>query len=94
MNVNLPSPGDKATPLLVALINGHFDLAAYLLEHGADPNLESDAGVAPLYAVLNVQWAPIAAERGAIAVDNSGAFRMDADVPLVVPEVNPDAAKK
>ncbi|MFC3997979.1 aspartate-semialdehyde dehydrogenase [Nocardiopsis sediminis] len=33
-------------------------------------------------------WAPIAAERGAVAVDNSGAFRMDPDVPLVVPEVN------
>jgi uncharacterized protein len=59
--VNLPSPGDKATPLLVALINGHFDMAAYLLEHGANPNLVSDAGVSPLYATLNVQWAPIAA---------------------------------
>jgi len=35
------------------------------------------------------QWAPIAASRGAVAVDNSGAFRMDPDVPLVVPEVNP-----
>ena len=42
--VNQPSPGDKATPLLVALINGHFDIAAYLLQHGADPNLVSDAG--------------------------------------------------
>jgi ankyrin repeat protein len=61
VDVNVPSPGDKATPLLVALINGHFDLAAYLLDHGADPNLVSDAGVSPLYAVLNVQWAPIAA---------------------------------
>jgi len=59
--VNLRSPGDKATPLLVALINGHFDVAAYLLEHDADPNLVSDAGVSPLYATLNVQWAPIAA---------------------------------
>ena len=39
---------------------------------------------------ISAQWAPIAAERGAIAVDNSGAFRMDADVPLVVPEVNRD----
>ena len=38
-------------------------------------------------------WAPIAASRGAVVVDNSGAFRMDADVPLVVPEVNPEAAK-
>jgi aspartate-semialdehyde dehydrogenase len=34
-------------------------------------------------------WAPIAAARGAVAVDNSGAFRMDPDVPLVVPEINP-----
>ena len=61
VNVNIPSAGDKATPLLVALINGHFDLAAMLLDSGADPNLVSDAGVSPLYATLNVQWAPIAA---------------------------------
>jgi uncharacterized protein len=59
--VNLVSPGDKATPLLVAIINGHFEVAAMLLERGADPNLVSDAGVSPLYATLNVQWAPIAA---------------------------------
>ena len=39
-------------------------------------------------------WAPIAAKRGAIVVDNSGAFRMDPKVPLVVPEVNPKDAKK
>ena len=38
-------------------------------------------------------WAPIAAERGAIAIDNSGAFRMNDQVPLVVPEVNPEQAK-
>ncbi len=37
---------------------------------------------------VSAQWAPIAAERGAVVVDNSGAFRMDPDVPLVVPEVN------
>jgi ankyrin repeat protein len=59
--VNLRSPGDKATPLLVAVINGHFDIAATLVEKGADPNLVSDAGAGPLYATLNVQWAPIAA---------------------------------
>ncbi|MFD4673923.1 aspartate-semialdehyde dehydrogenase [Lentzea sp. NPDC058450] len=39
---------------------------------------------------ISAEWAPIAAERGAIAIDNSGAFRMDTDVPLVVPEVNAD----
>jgi aspartate-semialdehyde dehydrogenase len=38
---------------------------------------------------ISAQWAPVAADRGAVAVDNSGAFRMDPDVPLVVPEVNP-----
>ena len=38
-------------------------------------------------------WAPIAASKGAIAVDNSGAFRMDPEVPLVVPEVNADQVK-
>ena len=60
-DVNLVSPGDQASPLLVALINGHLDLGAYLIEQGANPNLVSDAGVSPLYAVLNVRWAPIAA---------------------------------
>lgn len=41
---------------------------------------------------VSAEWAPIAAARGAVAVDNSGAFRMDDDVPLVVPEVNPESA--
>lgn len=39
---------------------------------------------------VSAEWAPVAAARGAVAVDNSGAFRMDPDVPLVVPEVNAD----
>lgn len=38
---------------------------------------------------VSAQWAPVAAARGAVVVDNSGAFRMDPEVPLVVPEVNP-----
>jgi aspartate-semialdehyde dehydrogenase len=39
---------------------------------------------------VSAHWAPIAVSRGAVAVDNSGAFRMDDEVPLVVPEVNGD----
>jgi len=39
---------------------------------------------------VSAQWAPIAASRGAVVVDNSGAFRMDNQVPLIVPEVNPE----
>src|SRR6266545_1102989 len=42
---------------------------------------------------VSALWAPIAASRGAVAVDNSGAFRMDAEVPLVVPEVNAASAR-
>jgi len=38
-------------------------------------------------------WAPIAASKGVVVVDNSGAFRMEKDVPLVVPEVNPQEIK-
>jgi aspartate-semialdehyde dehydrogenase len=37
------------------------------------------------------QYAPAAARHGVVVVDNSSAFRMDPDVPLVVPEVNPDS---
>lgn len=43
---------------------------------------------------ISAEWGPIAASRGAVVVDNSGAFRMDTDVPLVVPEVNPLDAQK
>jgi len=39
------------------------------------------------------KWAPIAASKGAVVIDNSSAFRMDPEVPLVVPEVNPEDVK-
>jgi aspartate-semialdehyde dehydrogenase len=38
---------------------------------------------------VSAEWVPIAAGRGAVVVDKSGTFRMEPDVPLVVPEVNP-----
>ena len=43
---------------------------------------------------VSAEWGPIAVSRGAVVVDNSGAFRMDPEVPLVVPEVNPKQAQK
>jgi aspartate-semialdehyde dehydrogenase len=42
---------------------------------------------------VSKEWAPIAVSKGAVVVDNSGAFRMDDQVPLVVPEVNPEQIK-
>ena len=41
---------------------------------------------------VSKEWAPRLAEAGALVIDNSSAFRMEDDVPLVVPEVNAEAA--
>jgi len=57
-DVNQVSTADRASPVLMATINGHFDLAMSLIERGADVTLASDNGATPLYATLNVQWAP------------------------------------
>jgi len=43
---------------------------------------------------VSAAWVPIAAERGAVVIDKSGTFRMNPEVPLVVPEVNPEAARE
>ncbi|GGK09733.1 aspartate-semialdehyde dehydrogenase [Pilimelia anulata] len=42
---------------------------------------------------VSAHWAPVAVGRGALVIDNSGAFRADRDVPLVVPEINPEQAR-
>ncbi|HSQ29779.1 MAG TPA: ankyrin repeat domain-containing protein [Gemmatimonadaceae bacterium] len=49
---------DHTTPLVLALINGQFDIAMRLIERGANPNIASADGMTPLYAALNTQWAP------------------------------------
>lgn len=43
---------------------------------------------------ISKKYAPIAAKAGCVVVDNSSAFRMDAGVPLVVPEINPEKIKE
>ncbi len=55
-DVDQPSAGDHTSPLLMAAVNGQWDLGMILLERGADPKLASDAGTTPLFAVLERQW--------------------------------------
>lgn len=57
-DVNATS-GDHTSPLLMAAINGHYDAMLKLLAAKADPNMASDAGATPLYALINKEWAPI-----------------------------------
>ncbi|MCE5228963.1 aspartate-semialdehyde dehydrogenase [bacterium] len=52
-----------------------------------------DIVLASAGASVSKQFAPIAAKAGAVVIDNTSAFRMDPDVPLVVPEVNAEAAQ-
>ncbi|HCQ70594.1 MAG: aspartate-semialdehyde dehydrogenase [Alphaproteobacteria bacterium] len=60
------------------------DLATFDFK-GVDIVLSSPGGK------ISAQYAPKAAEAGAIVIDNTSHFRMDPDVPLIVPEVNPEA---
>jgi uncharacterized protein len=57
-DINQTSDTDHATALVLALINGHYDLAKVLLDRGADPKLATSDGITPLYVLLDVQWAP------------------------------------
>jgi aspartate-semialdehyde dehydrogenase len=43
---------------------------------------------------ISKKFCPIAAQAGAVAIDNSSAFRMDPTVPLIIPEINPEAVKQ
>ena len=40
---------------------------------------------------ISKEFAPVAAKSGAVVIDNSSAFRMDPEVPLIIPEINPEA---
>jgi uncharacterized protein len=58
-DVNQGTAGDDTTPLLMATINGQFDVAMLLTEKGADPNRASKGSlVSPLWATINTQWQP------------------------------------
>ena len=57
-DINQISDTDHATALTLALINGHYDLAQFLLDRGANPRLATTDGLTPIFALIDVQWAP------------------------------------
>ena len=57
-DIDQSSAGDGTSPMLMATINGHYDLAMRFLELGADPTIVSHAGATPLFAAINTHWAP------------------------------------
>ena len=70
--------GDTDEKLRVSNLE-HFDFTGY------------DIALFSAGAAVSRQYAPVAAGQGCTVIDNSSAFRMDPDVPLIVPEVNPEA---
>jgi aspartate-semialdehyde dehydrogenase len=67
---------------------GKTHIVQELNENSFDPGF--DVAIFSAGAGISEIFAPIAVEKGAVVVDNSSRFRMNKDVPLVVPEVNPD----
>lgn len=63
----------------------------YLVEELTENSFDRDIDIALFSAGgdISLKFAPIAASKGVIVIDNSSAFRMDDEIPLVVPEVNP-----
>ncbi len=93
-NVNVATPTDHTTPLLMAAINGQFDVALRLIARGADPNIESTAGATPLYATINQQWAPRSRFPQPQAIQNQKAGYLDVMTALLKAHADPNVRIK
>lgn len=69
---------------------------SYVVEELTEASFDRDIQIALFSAGgdISLKYAPIAASKGVVVIDNSSAWRMNEDVPLVVPEVNSDAIFK
>ena len=50
---------DASSPMVIAIANGHYTVAKYLLDHGANANTANIDGVTPLYTTVNMRYAPV-----------------------------------
>ncbi len=89
-DINQTSAGDHTSPLLMATTNGQFDLALMLIKKGANPNLTSDAGASPLFAVLERQWAPWANYAHPVDYQQQKATHLDVLQTLLDAGANPN----
>jgi ankyrin repeat protein len=93
-NINVATPTDHTTPLLMATINGQFDVALRLISRGADPNIASTAGATPLYATINQQWAPRSRYPQPQAIQNQKAGYLDVMQALLKAHADPNVRIK
>jgi ankyrin repeat protein len=70
-DVNLADP-DGTTPLIEAIINFHFDFAAFLLDHGASPNAQDGKGRSALYAAVDMHTLDTSTRPNVIPSDGLG----------------------
>ena len=56
--ISISQDPDGTTAMVLAIINGHYDVAAMLLEKGANPNLADTSGMAALYAAVDMNTLP------------------------------------
>ena len=58
-NIDQVAGGDGSSPMVIAIANGHYAVAWYLLDEGADPNAANIDGLTPVYATVNMRYAPV-----------------------------------
>src|SRR4051794_2403141 len=87
--------GDMTSPLLIAVINGEFDLAMFLIERGANPNLAAGGnGATPLWAAVNTQWQPRTRYPQPQEMEQQQATYLDVMKALLAKGADPDARLK
>ena len=85
----VPVASPRSVGRKLEFMNGEVEVV------GLSPHVFDDTDIAifDVSEALSSEWAPVAAAHGAIVIDKSSAFRMDDDVPLVVPEINADQVR-